>query len=170
MRNLAVIGIQCEKDLVEIGIPIGRITEYTVNTRAKTRLGQCVSRRSGGYRIEVSEVLLRDDVPLDELKNTIYHEQIHTCYGCMNHGERWKRFARKVSVSFGIDISRTASNGDKSVQILRAELDKREPKYKYECQSCGRIHTNMRESGFTRQPERYRCGKCGTLGNWKRIS
>ena len=78
MRNLAAIGIQCEKDLVGIGIPIGRIAEYTVNTRAKTRLGQCVSRRSGGYRIEVSEVLLRDDVPLDELKNTIYHEQIHT--------------------------------------------------------------------------------------------
>lgn len=170
MRNLATIGIQCENDLVGIGIPIGRISEYTVNTRAKTRLGRCVSKRSGGYRIEISEVLLRDDVPLDELKNTIYHELIHTCYGCMNHDEMWKRFAKKVSISFGINISRTASNGDKSVQILREELNRREPKYKYECQSCGRIHVNMRESGFTRQPELYYCGRCGTLGNWNRIN
>ena len=169
MKDLNAICLECENDLAAIGIKLGRITEYTVNSRAKTRLGLCSANRFGGYRIQISEVLLRDDVPLDELKNTVYHEQLHTCRGCMNHGEEWKRLARKVSAAYGIDIARVASPDEIAVKI-HATQRREQAKYKYECQNCGRVHINMRASGFTRHPELYRCGRCGTLGNWKRIN
>ena len=168
MKDLNAICLECENDLAAIGIKLGWITGYTVNTRAKTWLGMCSPNGCGGYHIQISEVLLRDEVPLDELKNTVYHEQLHTCRGCLNHGDTWKRLAHKVSVAYGLDISRVASPDAVAVKI-HATQRKENAKYKYECQSCGRIHTNMRETGFTRHPELYRCGKCGTLGNWKRI-
>lgn len=168
MRDLNEIAEECEKDLAAIGIKIGWITGYTVNSRAKRRLGLCSSNGCGGFNIQVSEVLLRDDVPMEELRHTLYHELLHTCKNCQNHGKEWKRLAKKVSLAYNMDISRCASPDEKSVHILQ-DQHREQAKYKYQCQGCGKVHINMRASGFTRQPERYRCGKCGTLGKWKRI-
>lgn len=128
MKDLNAICLECENDLAAIGIKLGRITEYTVNSRAKTRLGLCSANR-----------------------------------------EEWKRLARKVSAAYGIDITRVASPDEIAVKI-HATQRREQAKYKYECQNCGRVHINMRASGFTRHPELYRCGRCGTMGNWKRIN
>lgn len=41
MRDLRTIAAACEKDLTSIGIKIGYIDGYEVNSRATGRLGQC---------------------------------------------------------------------------------------------------------------------------------
>lgn len=168
MKNLYEIAGACERDLAAIGIKIGWVTGYKANSRAKRRLGLCSSNGCGGFEIQVSYVLLRDEVPMDELRNTLFHELLHTCKGCQNHGKEWKRLAQKVSVAYNMDITRCASPDEKSVHILQDQR-KDEAKYKFQCQGCGKIHINMRASGFTRQPERYRCGRCGTLGKWTKL-
>lgn len=168
MKDLVAICSECEKDLSAIGIKIGQVTEYVVNSRAKRRLGLCHKNRSGGFIIQISDVLLRDEVSVKELKNTIYHEQLHTCPGCMNHGENWQRLAHKVNIAYGMSVSRVADPDAIATKIHLTE-SREQAKYRYECQNCGRIHVNMRASGFTKHPERYICGKCGTVGKWKRI-
>lgn len=169
MRDLRTIAAACEKDLIGIGIKIGYIDSYEVNSRATGRLGQCraVRGRNRHFRIQITSALLSESIPLDELKNTVYHELLHTCPGCMNHGEEWRRLAGIVNLAYGMNISRCASKDEESVKIMR-ERRIATARYKTECLGCGNICVNQRECGFTRNPERYLCAKCG--GNsWKRI-
>lgn len=168
MRDLTLIGTQCERELEAIGIKCGWITQYTVNTRATGRKGLCSGSARSGYVIDIAEILLREDIPMNELRNTVFHELLHTCKGCMNHGDKWKSLARKVNQAYGLNISRVASKDEKSVQIM---LDQREKsaKYRYVCENCGKEHVQQRASYFTRHPEAYSCGRCKTVGKWKRV-
>lgn len=169
MRNLNAIAHECESDIVALGISIGKIDNYTINTRAKSRLGQCVKKSCGRFDINISAVLLREDIPIDELKSTLYHEILHTCYGCFNHGARWQELAHKASAAYGVEVSRTASKTEKSAQILTEErVAKRgQPKYRYQCVDCGCVIERYRESNFTRYPNNYCCASCH--GKFQRI-
>ena len=77
-----------------LGIPISQEIDpcVEVNTRAQRRLG-CCTRRQGRYYIQVSARILGDP---QLLQKTLLHELLHTCYGCLNHGKRWKAYAQKV--------------------------------------------------------------------------
>lgn len=48
MRDLTAYAIECMTELDNIGIEYGNIIEFTVNTRAKKRWGQCKAV-PGGY-------------------------------------------------------------------------------------------------------------------------
>lgn len=113
--------------LTKIGIPVsGSIhPAVTVNTRAKRRLGCCIYR-DGMFYIEVAQRLLADDRQ-ELLEETLVHELLHTCYGCQNHGKRWKSYAEKVYAALGYHVTRTVftEDGDTrlrqdSVQPLRS--------------------------------------------------
>ena len=86
MRDLTAYAIECMNELDNIGIEYGNIIEFTVNTRAKKRWGQCRAV-PGGYSINISSVLLDERNDEKGLKETIHHELLHSCKGCMNHGE-----------------------------------------------------------------------------------
>lgn len=112
MRDVNVIAIECMRELENIGIKCGNVIKIDINTRAKKRWGQC--RKIGNnYIIEVNQILLREDTDIDGLKNTIIHELLHTCKGCMKHTGEWKQLAEKVNRYYGYNIKRCDSADEK---------------------------------------------------------
>lgn len=158
MRDLQQYARECLKELDAIGIEYGSITEFVVNTRARKRWGLC-KPVPGGFQISISSVLLDERNDETGLKNTIIHEILHTCKGCLNHKENWKRVAHKVNVAYGYNIKRTSSASEKGV------LEETRPpvpaNYVVECECCGHTYTRTKKSKLITNTKRYRCGVCG---------
>ena len=156
MRDINIVVRNCCKKLDAIGIQYGKIMSVTVNSRAKKRWGQC-KRVNGYYEINISSRLMTEDVELVHLETTVIHEILHTCEGCMNHGQTWKNLADKVNRAYGYNIKRTTSAEEKGID----SVVERKIKYKFACTGCNGIVTRQRASDFTKYPWRYRCSACG---------
>lgn len=161
MKNLYAVASECMYELETLGIKFGKIVNFEVNYRAKSRWGQCCKKRDG-YYINISNRLLQDDVEDKALKDTIIHEILHTCEGCMNHGTTWKKHADKVNKAYGYNIKRCTSAKEKGFDMedLKAEKE-RNAKHKFVCEKCGQTILRQRESNFTKNYENYTCGRCG---------
>lgn len=172
MRDLDYYGIMCIRELEIIGIQPGNITKFIVNTRAKSRWGQCKRLPNRTFEININSDLLRDDIPIDGLKSTLYHEILHTCDGCMNHGEKWTALAAKVTRYYGVKVSRTDSALDKGFSKEQAQAYEKKrtakAKYKFVCDGCGQEITYMRAGDHVKHPERYRCVFCHS--NFTRVA
>lgn len=151
----------CIGEMRAIGIePSRQIFAIRENRRAKKRLGCCkVVKERGrtGFVIEVSSIMERcsDEV----LKDVIFHELLHTCPGCLNHGQKWKSLADRINRACGSHIRVRAD----SSQIPGLPREEEEPYYKYEieCAACGVRFYRMRRSRVVDHPEYYRCSRCG---------
>ena len=146
MHDLGKYIKECMAELDRLRIPYAKNIRFTVNRRAKLRLGQC-RRQGDNYTIEISAALLDDRV----------HELLHSCYGCMKHTGRWKAYADRVNAAYGYNIRRCATGEE---QPLPQDLM---PKAKYliRCSGCGAEYPRQKMSAVVQHPERYRCGKCG---------
>ena len=156
MRDLQMYAKECMEYLDVIGIEYGNIIEFVPNTGATKRWGQCRAI-PGGYSINISTVLLDERNDEEGLINTIIHELLHSCKGCMNHGENWKRLANKVYREYGLNIKRTSSAAEKGV------IEETRPikvKHKFVCKGCGQVITRQKESDFTKRYDRYTCAVC----------
>lgn len=158
MRNLIELANECMVELDEIGIQYAETIYWEINTRAKKRWGLCKYNSNGSYTISISSRLLADDVAVDGAINTIIHELLHTCKGCMNHGENWKREANKVNRAYGYNIKRCSSAEEKGVEPI--ESMPKAIKHQFRCKECGKVYSRMKESNFTKHWEHYRCGCC----------
>lgn len=74
-------------------------------TSTKQVLGECVKDESGYYHILLSEVLLRESVTFDTLRQVLGHElahmlDMHHNFGGTGHGESFKEVCRLMEVSF----------------------------------------------------------------------
>ena len=155
MRDLNIYARICMFELDCLKIKYAKNLTLKVNTRAKTRLGVC--KKSGDcYEIEIAAILLDERTPEEYLKNTLMHELLHTCYGCMKHTGRWKKLAEQVNAAYGYDVKRTDSPDE---EILPEALAGK-PKYKVVCPVCGTVYERYRKSALIQHPERYRCGRC----------
>lgn len=159
MRDLLAAFNNCTIMLSEIGIKYGEIIEVSVNRRAKNRWGQCrriytgIANKPYCYKINISEILLDERVPIEALNNTIIHEILHTCHGCMNHGIEWKAKAALVKNKLGYDIQRCDSQEDK---LISSEVTKdyiKPPKYVVRCVKCGKEIGKSRMCDLIRYPE-----------------
>lgn len=139
MRNLYKYTTECINELNAIGIYPNKISNLEVNTRAKHRWGQC-SLKSGKYTISISATLLDESAPIKSLKNTIFHELLHACDNCMNHGALWQKYADMVNKAYGYSISRCTSSADMGVKLAK------ESDYHYiiTCQKCNTTWKYMR--------------------------
>ena len=146
---------ECLAELDEIGIVYGNIVDFKVDTRAKRRLGLC-SIVDNGFVISVSKTLLENDENFKLLKETILHEIIHTCEGCFNHGDRWKKIASIVNNAYDYDIKRAIETKE-----FDAEYSKRNHSHKVVCTGCGQEVFRLRECSLTQHPELWKCCKCG---------
>ena len=137
-----------------VKIPVsGEIDPHVrLNRRARTRFGCCV-RRDGRYTIELSAQLAREGSE-DAVLQVLAHEVLHTCYGCSNHGARWKGYAQRMNAAYGCHISRTDNFAELGLE------DNRPVRYYVVCQRCGRRIPRMKRSPLVDHPERYRC-TCG---------
>ena len=154
MKDINKVYETCSKKLADIGIQHGNIKDVSINKRAKRRWGTC--KRIGNiYSIEISSILLDDDVSDEATETTMIHELLHSCKGCFNHGNEWKRLANKVNKAYGYNVKRVTTSDEKG--IAPEVVGK---KHKIVCQKCGLVAWRMRDSKLTRHPELFRC-RCG---------
>lgn len=160
MRNLDEIMADCIVELQELGVPIAPPAAWSVNTRAR-RWGQCCyNSATGDFTINIAETLLLEDNDINGLLSTVYHELIHTCPGCFNHGNEWKRWALFVSQHTGIRVERLASAEEKGVKTDWRPQKSHEKRYAVQCTGCGRVYRREKLCEVVRHPENYRCGAC----------
>lgn len=159
MRNLQFYANECMQELDAIGIRYGKIQRFTINTRAKKRWGQC-KYAYGKFEISIAQILLDERNSLDGLKSTIMHELLHTCKGCLNHGDEWKRLADIVSHYYGYKIERTASEDDKGICAELRVSATTNYNYIVRCTGCGNEIKHERMGNVVKNPSRYRCGRC----------
>lgn len=141
--------------LVEsIGIKPGKINpEVVVNKRAINRFGLCTKKYNDGYDyiIEINYRLLEGNK--ESAMETMIHEILHTCKGCMNHGKTWTAYANKVTRELGYKITRTSTFESKSLERPKA-------KYIIACKECDVKYMRHRKSKVVTHYKRYRCGSC----------
>lgn len=164
-RRLKELFEQVRKEAESIEIPISRnIAEIKINTRAKARFGCCRQQNkplSGKtYVIEISERVLCSEEK--NIRQIIAHELLHTCKGCMNHGDKWKTYAQAMNNTWGYNITRTSSYEKLGLQPPeRRNPTAAEYKYVLECQQCGAKILRKKRCKVVENPQHYRCGKCG---------
>ncbi len=136
-----------------LGIPFSKAIDphVVINRRAATRFG-CCRYQGGRYTIEVAERIAQG--PEMSCRETLAHELLHTCYGCRNHGKRWRSYAQRMNGAYGYRIERVTTAVSLGVQEVRP------PRYILRCQSCEAEFPRFRASRLTRCPELYRC-RCG---------
>ena len=130
------------RELEEIGLGkmIPKNLNFTINYRAKKRLGQCCEKQD----INISSWLLEigDD---HDIKNTIIHEILHTFKDTIGHKAKWQYYANYVNNRTDYHITRTTS-----IDGIYARANKTRPRrevsYKYEitCEKCGRVFYRQR--------------------------
>lgn len=136
----------------ECNIPIGKVSGVRINPRLTRSWGRCLKKKDGTFEIEISKIIM-DDSTTEGILNTILHELIHTCKGCFNHGEMWKRYADVLNKRYGLQIKRLSMPEEKGVH-------KEIAKYTLQCQKCGNKFRYTRKTKLVQNPDRFRCG-CG---------
>jgi len=153
------IAEQCLRDLTSMNIPYGNIRDFTVNRRSKMRWGQC-RYMPDGFHININEALC-DGKHEEGLKSTLIHEILHTCDGCMNHGNRWKHWAAIVHDNTGLNIQTGDTVQNKGFTEAEYLAKRRPPKYKLMCKKCGLAVSYRSKSKVVKNYTNYRCGSCG---------
>lgn len=161
MHNLKAISRWAEHVLISLDIPYCPPAELRINTRARTRYGQC-RKTPEGFSINISEVLLKNSSDLRALQTTLLHELLHTCPGCMNHGPLWQYYADKVNAATGLHISTTVDfSREYGLPDLRKE---KTPVYRYllYCPHCDQQWPYQKRSKAITYPALYACPDCNT--------
>ena len=159
MRDLETYAVTCMEMLDDLSIPYGKILEVTPNTRAGSRWGQC-RKTPAGYSININADLLREANDERGLMNTLLHELLHTCPGCMNHGKIWKGYAEQVRLAYGYDVKRCSSAEEKGV-TEKTVGRKEDYKYFCRCEKCGYVFKYKRMCKTVENPGRYIHTDCG---------
>lgn len=152
-------------ELNSIGIKYGKVRNWSINTRAKCRLGQCKKIAPGLFDINISNMLLGDSVDDQITKDTIVHELLHTVPGCFTHKGKWKLYAEHINRKLPqYNIKRVIKGDEAGINIER-----KKPVYKYvlRCTKCGQEIKRQNETKVVINYKKYHCGKCG--GKLERI-
>lgn len=166
MKDFERLKCECIDEIEDLDIEIGKIKEWTINTRAKHRWGQCKKNKDGSYSIQIAEQLLVDKrISEKACKETIIHELLHTCKDSMKHTGKWKAYAQEMNEEYGYNIKRTTSGKEKGVENYKPK--KMAVKYVFTCGGCGATIYRKRMSKFTRYYRNYRCTRCGAI-DWRR--
>ena len=157
-----------ERDkLIDIGIPVSsNICPEIRFSKATSWYGQCQQNKvfqgkRYRFQISISEYHLQSSERA--IRNTLIHELLHTCPGCLNHGPKWKNYTAFVQKRLGYNIVRSGGDKDKDSAMEQMREEKRagyRTKYLLVCTRCGQEIVRYRRSSVVLHPEKYRC-KCG---------
>lgn len=163
---------ECVEILTHLGYDMSRNTYSAIwNTRAYNRLGQCKLKSANMgqrcFELSFNKRYFETANPTN-IHNTIMHEVCHSVMGCMNHQAPWKAVVNKVNACFGYNISRTSNDPNYREEVLELRRKSR-TSYNFYCSCCKRVVcTYQRKSkavvGVMTNPERWRCGRCGSWG------
>lgn len=139
-----------------------KITNISLNTRAKRCWGQCRHLPNGKYEININADLVNQSE--DGTLNTVIHELLHTLKDTRKHDTNWNRYASIIYNKYGIDIKRTSTSDEKGVERV---ITKPEYKYILQCNHCNQTIKRQKKSKIVDHPEWFKCGLCG--GSFKRV-
>lgn len=168
MRDLQYYAKECINDMKALGIAVPYIKEFKVNTRAKSRYGQC-QKIDGTYSIDINVDLLDEECPLGALKETLYHEIIHTLPKCFNHGYEFKRYAGIVNKAYGVNVTRCSTQEEKYGVTYAKKVEaksianKISRRYQLYCPNCETIvaeRIGQRAPKWYAHANRYSCKHC----------
>lgn len=159
MHDLKPILEECCRTLDCLNIQYAKNHDIVIDPRLKRCWGSCRKNKDGSFLIKISPVLLDERIPLDSLKDTVYHELLHTVPHAMSHGKAWLHLAQKVSHATGLNIKRSTPASEKGV--IQDYANDPSVKFLCTCQGCGAEVVRYRKCEFARRPEKYRCGRCG---------
>lgn len=158
--KLIKLAKESEQELINInlGVKINNNITYSVNYRAKQRLGQCCNKKD----INISSWLLEVGSDYD-IKNTIIHEILHTFDNTVGHKAKWKYYANYVNSKTKYNITRTTSidNIYNKANKIRP-LKKVHYKYEITCEKCGKVFHRNRMA--TKTINKFMCGKMTHVG------
>lgn len=153
--------------LIALGIPVsGDICPEIHLSKATSWYGRCRQNKvyqGNPYKFQISISVYHLADSERAIRNTLIHELLHTCPGCLNHGPKWKAYAALVQKQLGYHIIRAGGDKDKDSAIEQARQQKREryqTQYFLICEKCGQTFVRYRKSNLVLHPEKYRC-KCG---------
>lgn len=168
MKDFQGLFAECCIEARHLGIPISNhIKTVRVNNRLSRAMGRC--KRINNYlgewfEIEINPCMLAEEVDPMETKNTIVHELIHTCPGCMNHGDTFHYYAKIVNRKLGYHVDtyvKTSALVSAGVKVKTRQ--KETYKYALVCKACGHEYKRKRWSEALENPSRYRCNCGGSL-------
>ena len=107
--------------------------------------GKCAKIEHSRYKISLNKQYA-DCVTIDQIKNTLMHELIHSLKNTKGHTGKWKQVANLVNNKYGYHITRVAKS-----PIV--------------CKDCGQSYKYKRITNLIRllqnnQSHRYFCSKC----------
>ena len=198
--DLKKIAKECIADLNAIGIyPNITENEFTVNTRAKTRYGQCKYRNvqyeydaktlkrkpiSATMSINISSFLLDDRNDINSVRQTVMHEALHACNECVgeHHGGKWLEYAELVNDCYNMNITRCSNFSERlDADVNKERMQSRQKnkakviRYTLKCPCCNSIIADayrQRKPKWIMHTEDFYCKKCGksTLGKLQVVS
>ena len=129
---------ECASNLLELGIPVQmeRVSCIHLMPLEDTFAG-CFFRRSCGemeFVLVVHSDFVRymdDPVVVENVRNSIYHELIHTCLNAQEHNDIWMYWSEKCDEHLGAS-TRAYLEYDLYYHIYRGEEH-----YVYRCDDCG---------------------------------
>lgn len=153
MRDCDALLEEIVEQALRVGIPVSPKLDprVRINDRAVSRFGAC-KYQNGRYYIELARRIAEG--PEESCRSVLAHEVLHTCWGCRNHGKRWRSYGQKMKAAYGYDICRASTNEAMGVGEVR------QYRYLLQCEKCGAEFGRFRASSLVRSPRKYRC-KCG---------
>ena len=94
--------IEARENLKAHGFNMGTIIDFGISTRYRRCWAKCYKKGPNSFVIKVNSEILRGHP--SSIRDTIYHEVIHTCKGCFNHGPNFKYAANVCNVNFGTHV------------------------------------------------------------------
>ena len=143
------------EDMLSRGIKVGKIMGVRF-TNSLHVFGLCQKIRQGVYVITITDLALHGDI-----KSTVVHELIHAVDGCYNHDSKFQTIAKELSKAYNIELGTTASS--KEMEMTR-EYRLSKAKYVIKCTNtnCNCLIFRDRAVGVVVNPDKYRCGDCGS--------
>ena len=160
---------EVKQDMDRLSIPYDNEVPIKVNRRLSRALGRCCYRGGKAYAIELSTIIINSDV--QELKNTIAHELIHSATIGDNHGGKWKYYADKMTKSSNYTVTRLHDNTKLNYDALMSKY-----KYKTVCTTCGSEGHYSKKTNFIEHlikhdgnGKPWYCSKCHK-SQWKLVT
>lgn len=128
MDDLQKVAVGCINDIESLGIMFGEITEIRF-ARLRKKSGHCIKYSNNTFCIEISLAFKKEKVDINNLKNAVCHELLHSCPGCQNHGELWIEYAKMLDAVYGYGILTYKSKDDM--------VGNKPTIHKMRCPNCG---------------------------------
>lgn len=148
MRDLQAIAQGCLKQVDALHIPRAKEITFAWNPRFKRLWGRCKFTVQQEYIIELNCVFQDESTERSGLQNTLLHEILHTCKGCMNHGAQWKAYAKQIQDAYGIVLKRTGSAWEKGIDTTQPPIQKTRRVHRYTHKAIQGLEQTYRKAGL----------------------